>query len=447
MISLPSHVGADLKINLETDHIILHGSPDEAAGVILHGSVVLNCHEHIKVKGFSLKFSGIIHVHWVEGSSSQRHYKEKKVIMEQEWQFLPRHKIHHYDKGEHHYDFELALPGHLPATFHHDIGMLVYEFKAQVDRPTFMTNYSATRELRLVRTPQLNSALLQQSQEIDNVWANKLAYHIHVPSQVYWTDASIPVTFRLTPLMDHLHIKSIHMVLKEYTRFHADGHRSVERKDLNTLCDLHFFHGAIVDTDHHARQSWSKTEIIKVPVNQPYNHNNNKHHHHHHPVDLVHPDNQGDFIQTSHKLKVVVSLLNPDGHVSELRVSIPIVIIEMVPEEDISVLPAYEDAWRTAPYFPPNDLTSVESSSSSLSSSSSNNTNRHSCAMSTAFSLQEDDSYEQQELDPLPWMGVDLTRVPSYTTALRTGRLYSYSGHSLPSYDSLTLPIATGTAI
>lgn len=36
----------------------------------------------------------------------------------------------------------------------------------------------------------------------------------------------------------------------------------------------------------------------------------------------------------------------------------------------------------------------------------------------------------------LPWQGIDLSRVPSYTTAIRSNRLYSFSG-SLPGYDSV----------
>lgn len=78
----PLHTGADLKINLETDHVILHGSTDEAAGVILRGSVILNCHENIKVKGIKLKFIGNIHVHWVEGkmTNSSRGKSEKHQL-------------------------------------------------------------------------------------------------------------------------------------------------------------------------------------------------------------------------------------------------------------------------------------------------------------------------------------------------------------------------------
>ncbi|SAM07828.1 hypothetical protein [Absidia glauca] len=430
----PLHTGADLKINLETDHVILHGSTDEAAGVILRGSVILNCHENIKVKGIKLKFIGNNHVHWVEGPS-QKHYKDKKVVMEKEWQFLPKGpKMYHFDKGEqYHYDFELALPGHLPATFHHSIGSLTYHFKAQVDRPTFSPNYITTQELRIFRTPQLNSQLSaqQQPQEISNIWAEKVAYRIQVPSQLYWAGAPIPVTFDITPLCDNLQVQSIQMVLKEYIRFRVGDHVSTERKVMNTLCDKHFkLRSAPLATG-----GWSKTETIMVPDNQQIP---NQHHHRQEDpetTDRVHVDVDEEFFHAYHKLKVTVAFVNSDGHISELRVSIPLSLVEMVPEEDATVLPAYEDAWRSAPYNPSTNANSAPSSSSS--------SNRDSCASSASFSSEEDmhgDSPCQQ--DTLPWMGIDLSRVPSYTTALRTDRLYSYSGYSLPAYDSIANPTA-----
>jgi hypothetical protein len=60
--------GAEFKINLETDHIILHGSVDESGGVMLRGSVVLDCHETTKIRSITLKLIGKIKVNWMEGN-------------------------------------------------------------------------------------------------------------------------------------------------------------------------------------------------------------------------------------------------------------------------------------------------------------------------------------------------------------------------------------------
>jgi hypothetical protein len=63
----PMQSSNDFKIQLEEKNIILRGSVDESAGVMLRGSIILNCHEQTKVKTIALKFTGKTNVHWTEG--------------------------------------------------------------------------------------------------------------------------------------------------------------------------------------------------------------------------------------------------------------------------------------------------------------------------------------------------------------------------------------------
>lgn len=115
-------------------------------------------------------------------------------------------------------------------------------------------------------------------------------------------------------------------------------------------------------------------------------------------------------------------------------------IAEMSPEEDENTLPAYEDAWKSAPYDPQQvaaliargDLPpSVAISTPNAAAIVANN--------SLASSDTEDDEPNTRPSTPvntaLLWEGIDLSRVPSYTTAIRSNRLYSFSG-SLPGYES-----------
>lgn len=127
----------------------------------------------------------------------------------------------------------------------------------------------------------------------------------------------------------------------------------------------------------------------------------------------------------------------------ELRAAIPIVIAEVSPENDENALPAYEDAWKSAPYDPQQVATliargdlppSIAISAPNQAAIGANTTLSHS-------SDTEDENEHSQPNTPssslmLPWEGIDLSRVPSYTTAIRSNRLYSFSG-SLPGYESL----------
>lgn len=102
-------------------------------------------------------------------------------------------------------------------------------------------------------------------------------------------------------------------------------------------------------------------------------------------------------------------------------------------EEDENALPAYEDAWKSAPYDPQQvaaliargDLPpSVAITAPNEAASSANRT------------LSSSDTEEENDHLALPWEGIDISRVPSYTTAIRSNRLYSFSG-SLPGYDAV----------
>lgn len=105
----------------------------------------------------------------------------------------------------------------------------------------------------------------------------------------------------------------------------------------------------------------------------------------------------------------------------------------------MNALPSYEDAWKTAPYDPQQvealiargDLPpSVAISAPNAAASGVNRT------------LQGSDTEEENDTNlTVPWDGIDISRVPSYTTAIRSTRLYSFSG-SLPGYDAVPGRIA-----
>lgn len=120
-------------------------------------------------------------------------------------------------------------------------------------------------------------------------------------------------------------------------------------------------------------------------------------------------------------------------------------IAEISPEEDENALPAYEDAWKSAPYDPQQvaaliargDLPpSIAISAPNAAAIGVNSTLNHNS--DTEDDTQPDTPTPTDATNSLsvPWDGIDLSRVPSYTTAIRSNRLYSFSG-SLPGYDAV----------
>jgi hypothetical protein len=115
----------------------------------------------------------------------------------------------------------------------------------------------------------------------------------------------------------------------------------------------------------------------------------------------------------------------------ELRASVPVVIAPVAPEDDANILPTYENAWRSMPYDPllaeqlhtlreiPRHVPSRSNSTDSSSTSSS--------------------SSIEDLLETMPWMGFDISRVPSYGTAMRTVDIPHQFNSTLPTYDSLVM--------
>jgi len=112
IMHVPLLQGTEFKINLETDHIELHGSTDESAGVLLRGSVVLDSHEAIKIRSIVLKFVGKVKVNWIEGfgrGPQQAMYKDEQTILEHEWSFLPHAKKLYHLTERHYRWYKLEL--------------------------------------------------------------------------------------------------------------------------------------------------------------------------------------------------------------------------------------------------------------------------------------------------------------------------------------------------
>lgn len=303
----------EFRIHLNDDQVILHGTAEESAGVILRGSIILTCHEQTKVKSITLKFMGITNVNWSEGKegqesgilqgsvliwaglgSHQKHYRAERKILEKEWTFLElKKKAHHLCQGRYKWDFEIPLPGNLPETVNHEMGQVQYRLKAYCDRPTFSMNYVDKRVVKVTRLMLPSCLELTQSVIISNVWADKVAYDISIPSKVYGSNKSIPISFDLVPIAPHLKIKSVACSLKEYVTCSTLDHHKTEGKVINHLRDDRLS----LDS---STGRWTKTELLHVPSD----------------TDLINYDMCGELIQVKHKLKFTVALQNSDGHIS-----------------------------------------------------------------------------------------------------------------------------------
>ncbi|KAK9456673.1 hypothetical protein V1511DRAFT_219230 [Dipodascopsis uninucleata] len=296
------------------DVIILRGTPDESSGILLKGTVVLSLLESVSVKRISLRLYGSIRMNWQEMIQSnrgltQRSNRYEKIVYEHTWNFLDwegsKSSSHTIGQGNFEYPFEVVLPGNLWESVEGlDGGSVVYKMKAIVERGRFANNLVKKKHIRVVRTLGPEALELSQTMSIENVWPNKVDYSISIPSKAVPIGSATPVHLLLQPLLKGLKLGQIVMVLKEYYTLHipnGTGHAGVRTVAQVTLPAPE--EGELQD------DVWEIKDMFTIPPNLS---------------KCTQDCDVSGFIEVRHKLKFAVSLNNPDGHVSELRASLPI---------------------------------------------------------------------------------------------------------------------------
>ncbi|KAF1805346.1 hypothetical protein V8B55DRAFT_1446156 [Mucor lusitanicus] len=335
---------AKLKIHIESDNLIMYGSSSESAGCVLRGVMSLKLQEPTKIKSIALELVGKMAVTWTEGlgNGHDRLFRDEKSVLNHTWTFLPKEaKLHVMNAGDYTYDFELALPGDLPeSTYVPNFYTVQYHLKATIERSTFMPNLNLRKIFYVSRQLLPLTPEFLEPVAISNQWSNKLDYEITLPSKIYTHGDQIPITIRITPLTNSLRVRHLSCTLKEYMICRAAGSagilntrpRAHGRVLFSTRDDKFGRVNNAASTQAENFIEWTKVQTIPLPTS----------------VQDLQCDIQNEAIRIRHKIKFVLSLINADGHVSELRAALPITICAV----NNSGLPAYEEAWRSLPYDP-----------------------------------------------------------------------------------------------
>lgn len=309
------------------------------------------------------------------------------------------------------------LPGDLPQSLEAEGGQVVYRLKAVVERTAFLQNIVKKSVFRIVRCMLPTEFDLMQTLEIHNTWAEKMMYDILLPSKVYARGHIIPSTFHITPIAPKLHIRTLTVSLKEYCTYTANDCSKTDTRIVKTQREENPF--LTQPGDANDSIFWSKTISLDIPPMSS---------------QMAFCDADNEMIRIRHKLKFVMCLVNTDGHLSELRCSVPVIIISSISEQtEINNLPAYEQAWRSV-------LCLESEPSTPVSEGPTTPPIAHSSPMpmntpNTTSHAMDEIPLESPSGEPLWWNGSNLSRVPSYRTAAQQQPVSLST--SLPSYDQL----------
>ncbi|BFZ56662.1 hypothetical protein PYCC9005_003709 [Savitreella phatthalungensis] len=319
----------------------MRGDAADSEGAVLRGLLVLSLHDPIQARNITLTLRGRARVAWSETftnasrNQSSRTQRDESIIYEHTWQFLA---FSSHSKtigvGNYEYPFEVRLPGDLPETVEGiDEAMVGYSMIATVERPGLATNITCKKRIRVVRTLSIDSLEMAQTLSVDNTWPNKIEYAISIPTKSYPIGSTVPVNFKLVPLLKGLSIAKITCQLKEYQSLsieHGAG-RHVSKKEIERTIGTTVIEDLEKEVTH-----WDVDEALQIPAS----------------LTQCVQDCEVKYLRVRHKIKFTVALLNPDGHVSELRAALPISLLippsifggsgQVDPNDPDNQLPSYE---------------------------------------------------------------------------------------------------------
>ncbi|KAJ8111186.1 hypothetical protein ONZ43_g5681 [Nemania bipapillata] len=223
----------------------------------------------------------------------------------------------HEASGNYEWPFEINLPGDTPESVEglYQTG-ITYLFKATVSRGKLAKNLHAFKRLRIIRTLEPAALELNHAMSVENVWPNKIEYSVVIPQKAVVFGSSVPLEMRFTPLLKGLEMGNISIKMFETQELTVlgQGHpmrthkhdRDVATWNLEVTREKHW-HDIIEET---GQEGWVVNQELPLPKR----------------LNRCIQDCTVEGIKIRHKLKLTVALHNPDGHVSELRATLPVTI-------------------------------------------------------------------------------------------------------------------------
>ncbi|KAH3670274.1 hypothetical protein WICMUC_004927 [Wickerhamomyces mucosus] len=363
----------DIRIKgAEHDVLVIKGSPNDAPSVLLTGSIVLSVLEPMSIKKLNLKLYATLRLKWTNsfetsrGTTIKKPYRYEKKVFEHNWDNIEvqNYFSNLYDNYNHHnkiggssspkstsanssssslkslnkksksstnlssfgsttslslssqnhillqgnyeFPFSAILPG---STLESVEGLpgasLVYKLQANIERGRFSNDLTVKKHLRIVRTLTPDAVELSETIAVDNTWPKKVEYTISIPARAVAIGSALPINMTLVPLVKGLQLGKIKISLVEY--FSCCGSYGPPHSGERSIYEF-----TVSDSAKDINEDrWEVETLLNIPPSLSKCTQD---------VDVL------TNLKVRHKLKFVVGLINPDGHVSELRASLPVIL-------------------------------------------------------------------------------------------------------------------------
>jgi len=318
------------EIRLDNEIIVLRGSENESSSQLLKGVVVLCLPSALKVEDVHLKMVGQLSVGWNDqritptGISNNRINKTSEIYSHKWPPFVGGGGLGSSSKGttlpagNYEWPFELIIPGSMAESVE---GLpdshIIYKLKASAVRGKLSANLNATKPVRIIRTLDPSALELAHAMTVENIWPNKIEYQIVIPQKAIIFGTAINIETRFTSLLKGLRIGTIKCLLIEQQEFTIPGASAHSERVFKNSRDVEEWKFELNDEDHYhdmltesGQDGYTLNGAMPLPKNLA--------------KCLQDVDVHG--IKIRHKVKITVALHNPEGHVSELRATLPVTI-------------------------------------------------------------------------------------------------------------------------
>lgn len=326
--------GPSLEITLDKPELLVRGAFDEAQATMLSGKLTVHIPEPLKVRSLKLTFAGRLDL------SIAEQMDEHREIISHQWVFLGTQRPPIQWDTTQTFPFDLLVPGDNPETIQTALGKIQYQLQATLERTSFHTNLSASKDVWLKRGPQVGAAWavsLMESIETQGDWEHQLEYRVSVPTRSLMDGEMFHTKFELEPLVKNLRLVAVGVLLKEYVRYyHTRGGSPVHKYSKIVARNENYINpNGICSTiprraDECLRMMDATCVTIPLTVPKAYG--------------GIQYDVQTDLIEVRHRIKFLIKLKTQKGLVHSIFIAVPITITPVKARDDSHILPRYEAA-------------------------------------------------------------------------------------------------------
>ncbi|KAE8139245.1 hypothetical protein BDV38DRAFT_281410 [Aspergillus pseudotamarii] len=279
------------------------------------GKVILCLNKPTRVSDVKLHLEGRYYINWdaTFPSDSHRHCKAfwKELPFHHDvWSFLrvsAGSSSTTLEPGNYEFPFQMCLPGRLPESMTGvDDCYIRYRLRAQIYGRKG-ESVTTSREVTIRKVYHLPLRTVPRS--IENNWPNKLIYNVSIPTPAVPFGGHIRVTYRFVPLLKGLNVKSIRSDIIEAHTVSNPSYASRSREVLTDEFDPPTWEEMDISTDDRCWYQCSR--MLQLPKS----------------TQRCLQSVATTVLQVRHSIQCLITLSNPDGHLSSVRLSLPIVLI------------------------------------------------------------------------------------------------------------------------